>query len=104
MSNRRFSHSRRSRQAEDRPAHIIFQFTHRKKFDDPVLYLLKAIMILVQYLARIFQVKVVYRIFPPRQAYDPFDIAPDNADLRRTGRHFDHTRQFLFRLGARFFA
>ena len=83
LAKRGLAHARRPHKAQDGAMQVLFELAHRQKFDDPLLDLLQAVMIVVQDPAGLVEIEAVAGGFLPRQVQNPLDIRPGNGVLRR---------------------
>jgi hypothetical protein len=92
------SHTGRADKAEDRRFGARVQLHHRQVFNYPFLYVLQAIVILVQHPAGVLQVKVIFRDGVPGEIEDQFHMRA--GDLIFGGRRGNllQTGEFLLHL------
>ena len=92
----------RADEAQDRPAHdgVLLRLVPKSQdgqvFDDALLDLLEAVVVLVQDLPGAFDIQVVLGILAPGQVQDPLHIGLGNDDLRAAGGHAVHPAELLF--------
>ena len=67
LSKAGLTHARRAVEADDRRLHITLELEHSKILDNPLLHLVKTVMILIKNLLRILEVKVIDRHLAPRK-------------------------------------
>ena len=101
---RRFAHSGRPCETENRPFHIILELAHGEVFYHALLNLLHAIMIFIQYFFNVIEIYFLFRIFSERQAYHCFKIRPRDIVFRRLIVHASQSGDFCVQLFACFFA
>src|SRR5690349_16048864 len=89
---RRLADARRSDEAEDRPLQLVRPGLDREIFDDPLLDLLEAVMVLVEDALRFRNVLLELRLLAPWQAQQDVAIVPSNS---RLGGHRRHRAQLL---------
>ena len=81
------SRSRRTHEAENRPLEIALQRKDGDVLDDPILHLFKAVMVLIENLARLADIQAVFAQPRPGQVGDPFEIGSNHSMLGRCGGH-----------------
>ena len=99
LAERRLADAWRSDEGEDWAADLVRQGAHREVLEDALLDLLEAVVVLVQDLRGLLEVEVVVGGDVPRQADQPVDVGPDDADLRRGRRDPAHAVDLLDRPG-----
>ena len=101
-NDRGLTHAGRARKAKDGALHVLLHAQHGKVFDDALLDLFHAIVILIQHLAGTLQIQLILGGFLPGQIQDPLDIGTGHVDLRDSRRHLGETVDFLLGLLAGF--
>ena len=96
----RLAHARGTNKTEDRATCALRQRTHRKIFQNALLNLLQSIMVCIQRILRLFQIKIILGELTPGQGQQRLDIAADNSSLRRHRRHLHQAAEFLVHLGS----
>ena len=74
LAQRGLTHARRTVETDDWALQIAPQCQHGHMFQDTLLHLLHAVVVLVQDLLRTLQVEVVFRIFIPGQVHQRLQI------------------------------
>ena len=100
-AKRRLTNTRRANEAQDRALQLIGARLHREIFDDPVLDLLKCIMVRIEDGLRRRDILLQLGLLAPGQAEENIQIVAHDS---RFGRHRCHRLQLLDlgrRLGAR---
>ena len=98
------AHAGRADEAQDRPAHdrvllrLVPEGQDGQVFDDALLDLLEAVVVLVQDLPGAFDIQVVLGILAPGQVEDPLHIGLGDDDLRAAGRHALHAGELTLHL------
>ena len=69
VPQRGFTDTGRPYQTEYRSLHVLFQLQDGNVLDDAFLHLLKTVMVAVEHLAGVFQIKIVHGILFPRQIH-----------------------------------
>ena len=82
LAETRLAHSRRTIKAQYRGLHIPTEFQHGHVFEYAFLYLLHAIVVVVEHFLRSFEVEVVFCIFVPWQVDHRLQIVELHAELR----------------------
>ena len=77
------THARRAVEADYRRLHVPFELQHGKVLDDPLLYLIQAIVVPVKNLLGILEVEIVHRHLPPWQIEHELDVIILDAVVRR---------------------
>src|SRR5258705_7318190 len=88
LTERGFSHARRSYETQNRALALGLQLAHGEKFNDSFLDLVETVVILVEDLARLLQIDPLFARDAPRQLNHPVEIS---ADSRVFGGHLRHT-------------
>ena len=96
----RLAHARRTNQTKNRATCALRQRTHGKIFQNALLNLLQSIMVCIQRILRLFQIKIILGELAPGQRQQRLDIAADNSSLRRHRRHLHQTAEFLVQLSS----
>ena len=99
LAERRLADAGRSDEGEDRAADLVGEGADREVLEDPLLDLLEAVVVLVEDLGGLLDVELVVGRDVPRQADEPVDVGPDDADLGRGGRDPAHPVDLLDRPG-----
>ena len=81
VAERRLAHARRPDEAEDRAGEVVLQLRDGQVLDDPLLHLLEVEMVLVEDLARVLEVEIVFGDLVPGQGQDPVEVGADDAVL-----------------------
>jgi len=92
------AHSRRSGEAEYGALEFLLELAHGQEFENTLLDLLQVVMVLVENLARLFQVEVVLGRAAPGQFHQPVEIGAQHRILGGFGVHRLQSPQLLFRL------
>jgi len=98
LPQRGFARSRGTYETEDRSLRVRFQLPDGQVFDDALLGLFQAVVIIVEDLAGLFDVQVVLRALPPGQGEDPVQIGGNDVIFRRGWMHPPQTLQLPLRL------
>ncbi len=78
--------ARRADEAEDRrPQLVARELANRDELDDAIFYLLQPVVVLVENVRRLFEVKAILRHVGPWQVRQPLQVGADDPDLRREG-------------------
>src|SRR3954452_10430797 len=85
-SERRLADAGRSDEAQDAAGRVGLQAADGEELEDAVLDLLDVVVVVVEHLARVLEVEVVFSRRLPRQRRDPLEVRPDDAVLGRLGR------------------
>src|SRR5581483_5130823 len=83
----RLAYARRAHEAQNGAAQCTGKLADGNVFENPLLDLRQAVVILVEHLFRMIYVKVILGPLGPRQAHQPVDVGPNHAGLRRDRRH-----------------
>ena len=83
LSEAGLANSGRTVEAEDGGLHIALQFQHGQIFDDPVLDRLETVMVIVEHLLSMPQVKIVLRHLAPGKVEHELDVVVLDAVVRR---------------------
>ena len=83
LSEAGLADSRRAVEAEDRRLHVALQLEDGKVLDDPFLHCVKAVVVAVENLLRMLEVKVVLRHLAPRQVKHELYVVVLDAVVRR---------------------
>ena len=81
LAERGLADAGRSDEGEDRAADLVGQGPDREVLEDPLLDLLEAVVVLVEDLGGYLDIELVVGRDVPRQADEPVDVRPDDADL-----------------------
>ena len=90
-----FTNTRRSYQTQNRSTCTLGQRTYRQIFQNTLLNLLQAVVILIKNILRLIYIKIILGEFAPRQRKQRINIGADYRSLRRHRRHFRQTSQLL---------
>ena len=93
------AHAGRAPEAEDRGAHVSFQFQDGQVFDDAVLDRFQAEVVVVQHLLCMMEVQVVLGHFSPGEVQHELDVAQLDAVVRGSGVEFLQARHLLVKDG-----
>ncbi len=102
LAERSLADAGRSDQAQDRPGQLVGARLHREILDDPVLDLLKAIVVVVEHVLGGNEVFLDLRLLAPRDRQQPVQVVAHNGRFRRHRRHLPQLLQFVLGLLARF--
>ena len=83
LAERRLADAGRSDEGEDRAADLVGEGAHGEVFEDPLLDLLEAVVVLVEDPGGFLDVELVVGGDVPGQADQPVDVGPDDPDLGR---------------------
>ncbi len=86
-AQRGFAHARRSGEAQNRALGILDELTDGQKFEDALLDLFKAVVILVENLFGELDRARLLRLFLPRHGQQPVNVVAADGRLGRHGRH-----------------
>ena len=103
LAERRLADARRPDKAENRTAHLLHAVLHREIFEDAILHLLKAVMIVVQHRFGGDDVAFHLRRLLPRNRQHPVEIVTHDGRFSRHRRHCLQLLQLSQRFFARFF-
>ncbi len=95
LAERGLADAGRSDEGEDWAPDRGREYANGEVLEDPLLDLLEAEVVLVEDLRRFLDVVVVVGRDVPRQADEPVDVCPDDANLGRGGRDPAHPVDFL---------
>ena len=90
-----FAYTRRSYQTQNRSTCTLGQRTYRQIFQNTLLNLLQAIVILIKNILRLIYIKIILGEFAPGQCQQRINIGAYYRSLRRHRRHFRQTSQLL---------
>ena len=76
------AHTRRTVEAENRGFHISLELQGGQIFDDSVLHAVYPVMVLVQHLHRVLEVKIVFGVLVPRQVCKELQVVELYAVVR----------------------
>ena len=93
-----FAGSGRSHQTDDRACALLRQGADSQVFQDPLLYLLQPVVILVEYLLGVFDVVIVLGHLLPGQVQQGFHIGAQHIGLLASGRHIAETLNLFVEL------
>ena len=99
LAERRLADAGGSDEGEDRAADLVGEGAHGEVFEDPLLDLLEAVVVLVEDAGGFLDVELVVGRDVPGQADQPVHVGPDDADLGRGRRDPAHPVDFLDRAG-----
>ena len=99
LPSARLAHAGRADEGEDRAADLVGERAHGEVFEDPLLDLLEAVVVLVEDAGGFLDVELVVGRDVPGQADQPVHVGPDDADLGRRGGDPAHPVHFLDRAG-----
>ena len=97
FAERSFTGARRPDEAQDRSLGVVLELAHREELEDALLDFFEVVMILVEHLARVFDVQIIFGRDAPRQADKPIEVGAHDGVLRRFGR--DHLEALEFLVG-----
>src|SRR5271170_1258066 len=95
LAQRSLAGARRSDEAKDRTLGVVLELAHREKLEDAFLYFFEVVMILVEHLARVTNVEIVFGRDAPRQADEPVEVGAHDGMLGRLGRNHLEALEFL---------
>ena len=87
MGDGRLAHARRAHQADDLPLDVGVQLAHGQNFQDALLDLVQAVMVMVQHLAGMGLIQVIFGGHMPGQRQAGIQIIADDAGLGRVALH-----------------
>ncbi|EBA08763.1 hypothetical protein SSE37_03935 [Sagittula stellata E-37] len=87
LAQRRLADTRRADEAEDRAFQLLAARLHGEVLDDPLLHLLKRIVVLVEDVLRLVQVLLHARLRAPRDGQHPVEVVAHDGCLGGHGRH-----------------
>ncbi|MNJ38086.1 hypothetical protein D3C77_329260 [compost metagenome] len=85
FANAGLAHARRTHQQHDGAADLAFPGTDGEELEDPVLDVIEPGMVLVEHLARMFEVELVLAVHPPGQGSGPVQVVTGNGVFGRAG-------------------
>ena len=91
---RRLAHSGRPDKTQDRPLGVLHQLPHRQKFQNPLLDLLKPVVVFFQGLLSAVDVANLARALFPGHGEQPVKVVPRDRGLGGHGRHLFQALQF----------
>ena len=95
LGNGRFSDSRRSYKAQNRPLQALRELNHCQVFQYPFLDLFQSMMILIENLFRLGKIDVSFLFLMPRKAQDRLDIGSAYRRLGAGRLHLTETLDFF---------
>ena len=99
LAERGLAHAGRADEAQDRALHLVHALLHREVFEDALLDLLEAEMILVEHLCAASQILAHLAPLLPRHADQPIEVVADDRGLGRHRRHLLELVELRARLG-----
>ena len=102
LAQRGLAHARRPHQAQDGGLHLVHALLHREVFEDAVLDLLQAVVVLVEDVLGMGEVVQDLGLLAPRQAGEHVDVVAHHRRFGRHGRHELELLEFALGLLARF--
>ena len=81
FTQRGFSHPRRTVKADNGRLHVSFQFQYSQVLDDTFFYLFESVVVSVQYLLGMLQIKIIFAVFVPRKIYECLHILGLNREI-----------------------
>src|SRR5438034_1018145 len=93
-----FAHTRRPEKTEDRAVPLRIKFAHSQIFDQPFLYLFQIVMVAIEDLLGLIEIKVVLAQFVPWKIGNDLDVTNNHREFRTGGWNEIEPLQFALSL------
>src|SRR5882724_9585691 len=93
-----FAHTRRPEKTEDRAVSLWIKFAHSQIFDQPFLNFFQIVMIAIEDLLGLIEIKVVFAQFVPWKIGNDLDVTNNHREFRTGGRNEIEPLQFALGL------
>jgi len=97
LAERGFAHPRRADETEDRPLHLLAQLAYRQELKYPLLYLFKAVVVLVEHCLGLLDVEGVPGRLAPGDLHHPVEEGPEHPRFGRIRMHLFKAPQLFQR-------